>query len=146
MYKKPTDRNSLLHFSSNHPPNLKKSLLIYQYKRIHRIVDLPSTCETRINEMSDRFLERGYPPKLLSGIQSKLTSSTPPSTPVLHPPRIPFVQKYHPFSTLVTQIVKKHWPLLKDAYPSIAEFQTHPIICHKRERNQRDHLIKADIL
>lgn len=95
--------------------------------------------------MSNRFLERSYPPKLLRGIQSKLTSPTSPSTKVSPPPRIPFIQKYHPSSTQVTKIGKKHWPLLKDAYPSIAEFQTLPIMCHKRERNLCDHLIKADI-
>lgn len=124
LYKKPTDRNSLLHCTSNHPLNLRKSLPISQYKRVQSIVDLPSIQETRINEMSDRFLERGYPPKLLLEIQSKLTTLTSPSTTASPLPRIPFVQKYHPFSTKVTKIVNKHWPLLKDAYPSITEFQT----------------------
>lgn len=100
--------------------------------------------------MSNRFLERGYPPKLLNKIQSRLAPTVPTVLCTAKPtsstsPHIPFIQKYHHYSTQVTQIIKKHCPLLTNSYPSITEFQTPPIMCHKRERNLRDHLMKADI-
>ncbi|CAJ0922469.1 unnamed protein product [Ranitomeya imitator] len=41
LYSKPTDRNSLLHFDSFHPPNMKKSIPKSQLNRVTRIVSDP---------------------------------------------------------------------------------------------------------
>ncbi|CAJ0927312.1 unnamed protein product [Ranitomeya imitator] len=61
LYSKSTDRNSLLHFESLHPPSTKKSIPRAQYQRVQQIVSNMSVRESRIREMTHKFEARGYP-------------------------------------------------------------------------------------
>lgn len=90
--------------------------------------------------MSARFQQRGYPSKiLLSKDNTHKSASTIPIK------RIPFVHKYHPYAPKIAQTLKKHWNILGKAYPDIEEFSTPPLMCYKRDKNIRDHLVRADI-
>ncbi|KAM4031683.1 uncharacterized protein ACNLHF_019104 isoform 1-T2 [Anomaloglossus baeobatrachus] len=139
LYVKPTDKNSLLLYSSCHPPHIKKSLPISQHKRVERIVSDPQTQATRFREMGDKFLSRGYPSSVAFNRSTRARNDDVIS------PRMHCVQTYHPFSPLFKEVITRHWPLLQKAYPSIKEFGMFPIFCHKRARNLRDSLIRADI-
>ncbi|KAM4048903.1 uncharacterized protein ACNLHF_019489 [Anomaloglossus baeobatrachus] len=65
LYRKPTDRNCMLLYNSCHPRSTKNSLPRSQFARIKRIVSDENTREQRLDEMSNRFLERNYPKTLL---------------------------------------------------------------------------------
>ncbi|XP_073505335.1 uncharacterized protein [Phyllobates terribilis] len=65
IYRKPTDRNTLLHFSSNHPESVKRAIPKSQFQRVKRIVTDTTLRDQRLREMSTKFQERGYPPQLL---------------------------------------------------------------------------------
>ncbi|CAJ0917692.1 unnamed protein product [Ranitomeya imitator] len=74
LYSKPTDRNSLLHYSSFHPKNMIKSIPKSQLNRVSKIVSDPATKDLRTTEMRSKFRERGYPPRMCS----LYTNSPPP--------------------------------------------------------------------
>ncbi|CAJ0933257.1 unnamed protein product [Ranitomeya imitator] len=61
LYNKPTDCNSLLHYSSCHPRATKDSLPRSQFTRISRIVTDPDIRNTRLDGMINKFKERQYP-------------------------------------------------------------------------------------
>ncbi|CAJ0935587.1 unnamed protein product [Ranitomeya imitator] len=67
LYTKPTDRNSLLLYSSCHPSHVKQSLPKSQVQSVN-----PSLTTQRIMEMNKKFFDRSYPPSVLE----KATQST----------------------------------------------------------------------
>ncbi|CAJ0965402.1 unnamed protein product [Ranitomeya imitator] len=140
LYFKSTDRNSLLHFDSLHPPSTKRSIPRAQYQRVQRIVSNTETREPHIEGMTRKFQARGYPLALLENSQT--TSNTPRRD---NTRRIPFVHGFHPSVYVLHRAIRKHWPLLSTAYPNIPEFKQPFLPCFKRAPNLRDTLVKADI-
>ncbi|CAJ0955360.1 unnamed protein product [Ranitomeya imitator] len=141
LYSKPTDRNSLLHFDSFHPPNMKKSIPKSQLNRVTRIVSDPVSKDLRISEMKSKFRERGYPSRILENATMDHTIKERSSASS----RIPFIHQYHPAAYRLHKTIRQHWHILQTAYPTINEFQ-HPFLpCFKRPRNIKDALIRADI-
>ncbi|XP_069822511.1 uncharacterized protein [Dendropsophus ebraccatus] len=143
LYVKPTDRNSLLHYTSCHPRSVKNSLPKSQYCRVQRIVSDDNTRQSRLREMADKFANRGYPPSTTGTYRTMTIHNTRTTEP--KPLRVAFVNTYHPFSPRIQKNITAHWDLLAKAYPDITEFQQPPLMCHKRPPNLRDRLVKADI-
>ncbi|CAJ0952706.1 unnamed protein product [Ranitomeya imitator] len=90
LFLKPTDRNSLLHYNSCHPPSIKNAIPKSQFQRINRIVSDETTKNTRLNEMQQKFSNRGYPQKTL--LQAKHTSVSNKAND--NNKRIPFVSTF----------------------------------------------------
>ncbi len=59
LYRKPTDRNTLLHGQSYHPTTLKCSLPISQFNQICRICSTEQSYTQQSNDLINRFRERG---------------------------------------------------------------------------------------
>ena len=60
LYRKSTDRNSILDGTSFHPIPLKKSLPISQFSRIRRICSSDADFESQSTELVKRFQQRRY--------------------------------------------------------------------------------------
>ncbi|KAL2087323.1 hypothetical protein ACEWY4_018382 [Coilia grayii] len=149
LYKKDTDRNTLLHFSSYHSPALKRSLPFSQLTRVRRICDSNSTFESHAKDLCEGFKERGYGEKLLNAHLNKVRqinrSDLLTPKPNKDQVRLAMVSTYSPISTSVKRIVNKHWHILKTD-PHIANVFTHsPRHFYKRTSNLRDLLVKSDI-
>ncbi|XP_073498381.1 fibrinogen-like protein 1 [Phyllobates terribilis] len=81
--------------------------------------------------MGHKFVNRGYP------FSTAFPLLDPrPRTPITN--RMVFVNTYHPYQTLIRDILKVHWPLLSRSYPGITDFQQPVMICNKRPPNLRD--------
>ncbi|CAJ0929680.1 unnamed protein product [Ranitomeya imitator] len=141
LFTKPTDKNSLLHYHSFHPPSTKRSIPISQFQRVKRIVPDRTLCENRLQNMTSKFIERGYPPRVLA--QSR--DPPPRHSTRDQGKRIPFVHSYHPFSFILHKAIRRHWHLLSTAHPDIPEFRSPFLPCFRRPPNLRDGLVKADI-
>ncbi|CAJ0941960.1 unnamed protein product [Ranitomeya imitator] len=140
LYRKPTDRNSLLYYTSLHPASTRNAIPRSQFQRVDKLVSDHTKKQVRIDEMYHKFRERGYPPNVLHDALQPRTS--PKQSPT---GRIPFVHTYHPYVHILHHNIRKHWRLLREAHPDIPEFRNHFLPCYKRPRNIRDTLVKADI-
>ncbi|CAJ0962818.1 unnamed protein product [Ranitomeya imitator] len=141
LFTKPTDRNGLLHFSSCHPPSIKRAIPKSQFHRVDRIVSDVELKRTRLTEMEQKFTDRGYPQGILTGAKQDLSHSKPKD----NQKRIPFVSTFHPFSSLVQSTIRRHWNILSKSYPTVPEFKAPFLPCFKCARNLKDRLVKADI-
>lgn len=73
IYSKSTDRNSILHFESSHPESVKRAIPKSQFQRVCRIVTDLTIHQNRLQEMEDRFQNRGYPHDLLVTSREEVT-------------------------------------------------------------------------
>lgn len=65
LYRKPTDSNQFIHWSSAHPPHLKNSIPYSQLLRVRRICSKDDDYAREANLMLDRFRRRGFPEQVL---------------------------------------------------------------------------------
>ncbi|CAJ0953004.1 unnamed protein product [Ranitomeya imitator] len=145
LFCKPTDCNSLLHYSSSHPKATRNSLPRSQFTRVARIVSDPDILPTRLEDMSQKFRERRYAQCLLDREKARALQPPPVSPSNTNENRVPFVHTFHPFMPKVERVINKHWPLLRKAYPNITSFSAPPLMCNRRAPNIRDKLVRADI-
>ncbi|CAJ0959055.1 unnamed protein product [Ranitomeya imitator] len=140
IYSKPTDCNSLLHYTSCHPRSLKNSLPRSQFNRVARIVSDPGTLNDRLESMAHKFQARCYPSKLLTEEKARTLSPPSPRPPSNAQERIPFVHEFHPLVPKIHFIIRRHWPLLAKAYPNVPTFKEPVLMCNKRAPNIKDKL------
>lgn len=61
LYRKDTDKNTILLTSSFHPTPLKRGLPKSQFFRLRRTCETAEDYMEKAKEMKDRFVQRGYP-------------------------------------------------------------------------------------
>lgn len=71
LYRKSTDRNSILHGTSFHPVPLKKSLPISQFSRIRRICSSDVDFQIQADDLEKRFLHRQYKREWITQARTK---------------------------------------------------------------------------
>ncbi|OCT89505.1 hypothetical protein XELAEV_18018126mg [Xenopus laevis] len=127
VYTKPTDRNQILHFHSNHPPHTKNSIPISQLMRVDKI---------QHRRKGEKFMDRGYPGKVLQmalkKIASNVTQQTGRKNTDLANKRIPFVSEFSNSSDNIGKVLRRHWHILSKAYPQIGEFVAPPVMSYRR--------------
>ena len=117
IYRKPTDRNNLLKFTSHHPPPLKKSLPISQFYRLKRICSNTDDYESQSNTMLNRFREKGYPEDCLDRAKGKVNNIERKDSFIKkqrnrNPNTINYVLTFDPFSSVIKSTILKHWHIL----------------------------------
>ncbi|CAJ0965033.1 unnamed protein product [Ranitomeya imitator] len=142
LYSKPTDCNSLLHYSSSHPKATRNSLPHSQFTRVANIVSIPDMLSTRLEDMSQKIRERNYPQNLLDHEKSRALQPQSPLQRQTNRDRVPFVHTFHPFMPKIESVIKKHWPLLTKAYPNITSFSVPALMCNRRA--SCSNIIKSD--
>lgn len=71
LYTKPTDKNNVLHYQTNHPKKMVDSLPWSQLLCVRKIVSDNDRVDSRLDEMCEKFIKRGYPAKLVNGNKSE---------------------------------------------------------------------------
>ncbi len=71
IYRKPTDKNLILHYDSCHPPQLKRNIVYTQALKYKRIISNPARAEQELATLKEIFLARGYPHRLIQQQLSK---------------------------------------------------------------------------
>ena len=143
LYTKPTDKNSLLHATSAHPPALKKGLPYSQFLRIKRICSSQADFEKERDIMYKNFVERGYTQKWLDSARTKLNNQNQGlQTKKKH--SCACITTYNPLSSEIRSVIEKHWHVLS-ADPECAKlFTDRPLFSHYRSQSIRDYMVKAD--
>ena len=151
VYRKKTDRNSFLDFSSYHPPGLKKSLPYSQLVRVKRICSTDNVFEEQAAELCSRFTTKGFNDTILNEAlyrareldrQTLLTPKTPKPKQT---DKIVCVTTFSPASRQIKHTIDKHWHILSSD-PAIGHsFKDKPMFAHKRAKNLRDTVVRADL-
>ncbi|XP_062836681.1 uncharacterized protein LOC134298951 [Anolis carolinensis] len=144
-FRKPSDKNSFLHYNSFHHFGLKTNLPFSQLLRLKRN---SSSNEHFIHEsltLSQEFRSRGYPKHVIKKalIKAEKTDRTTLLKESAKPTKnqIIWTQELSHYSKHIIQIIKKHWHLLQD----IPGCDKLPIFGNRRTKNIREYLIHTDL-
>lgn len=72
LYKKPTDNKQYLHFDSDHPKHVKKSIPYAQALRYRRIIEDNDILKTELTKLKSNFTTRNYPEDLVNAAINKV--------------------------------------------------------------------------
>lgn len=59
--------------------------------------------------------------------------------------RVPFFSTFNDQSPEISQIICKHWAIIKNSYGQILEFQTPPMISCKWATSLKDRLVQSEV-
>ena len=151
LYRKETDRNMYLLPSSCHPPACSKNIPFSLCLRIVRICSKPENREKQFSNLKKLLLKREYLERTIDAAIDrarqiprhialrrvlKKTETTRPVFALTYDPRLPDIQS----------IQAKHWRSMVSQDPYLSEvFTQPPLTAYKRQRNIRDHLIRAKV-
>ena len=72
LYRKPTDANRYLEFTSSHPRHTFSSVVYSQGIRYRRIINDDELLSFRLNELENFFINSSYPQKMVNDILSRI--------------------------------------------------------------------------
>jgi len=76
IYRKPMSKHEYLHYSSNHPLHIKKSLPYSAGIRIIRCTSIREKANVLIDQEMEKFVRRSYPRAILNDCKNKLSLVT----------------------------------------------------------------------
>ncbi|XP_069483860.1 uncharacterized protein [Ambystoma mexicanum] len=144
LHRKPSARNTLLHYTSDHPRHLKDNLPYGQYLRIRRNCTDLYDFNQQADELDIRFRDRGYPRSLIKRSRKRalftdrallLTNKTPQS----EAENMTCVLTHGIKAFEVKKIILKHWDIVRLDLPE----EPPPRFAFKRAPNIRDKLIHS---
>ena len=129
---KPTETFQCRHFSSCHPPGVKKGFIKREARTLRRTNSSKEIFEEQIKNLKSRLRERGYPENLvqrtLSEVQFENRKLVLLQKQKENKRILPFATQYHP----AVPNLKQQQPLLKEIY------KDPPLISYKRGRSIKD--------
>lgn len=152
VYRKPTDKNTILSADSHHPLPLKKSLPVSQLHRLRRICDSEDEFDKQADSLLQRFQTRGYPVNWLSEAYQKVKRLDRKqlfqknTNKQKKPFSVNYVLTYNESSNVIKSIVKKHWHILSSDTTLNSAFQNPPLFTYKRGRNLSNMLVRSDVI
>ena len=151
LYRKDTDRNMYLLPSSCHPPACTNNIPFSLCLRIVRICSKPEDREKQFLKLKDLMESRGYSERIITAAIERareiprhvalrrVKKNQANKRPV-------FALKYDPRLPPIQSIQAKHWRSMVAQDPYLSEvFSQPPLTAYKRQKNVRDHLIRARV-
>ena len=149
VHYKPTDSHSYLLYSSSHPSHVKDSIPYSQFFRIRRLCSEDSDFNSKCDEMSNFFFERGYPDSILSKALNRVQNVNRESA--LEPSasdneeRIPFTLTFYPNNLAARNVVLRNFKILQSDPKTVPIFPNPPLVSFKRDRNLRNSLVRSSL-
>ena len=146
---KPTETFQFTHFTSSHPPGVKRGFIKGEALRLLRTNSSKAAFEDSISNFKSRLISRGYPEKMIqktlsevnfNNRQSALQQKTKSNKQIL-----PFVTTYHPSVHNLKNIIMLNWDLIQNQPLLNSIFKDPPIISYKRGKSLKDTLVRAKI-
>ncbi len=149
LYRKDTDKNTLLLATSFHPTSLKKGLPISQFFRLRRICHSTEDFKEKSVEMKKRFTQRGYPLLWINeayelALKKARSDLLKKSVKKQKKFSVTCITQHSIHSTAIKSCFKKHWHILKSDPELASTFKDPPLFVNKKGRNLRDHLVRAN--
>ena len=148
---KPTETFQYTHFTSCHPPGVKRGLIKGEATRLLRTNSSQTTFEECLSDFKLRLKARGYPNNF---IERSLTGIRFEDRRLAHQQRkqtqtkiLPFVTTYHPAVRVLKEILINNWVVIQNhGQPLLKSIYTKPlIISYKRGKSLKDTLVRAKI-
>ncbi|OCT80432.1 hypothetical protein XELAEV_18027243mg [Xenopus laevis] len=129
IFEKPRDRNQLLSYKSFHQAAVKKSIPTSQFTRVPRITNEPAQLGQDLDKMRGKLSDRGYPQDILDTSLNKGREYLRRTT----------------YRNKTGDRQHLHWHLLRDAYPTISEFEKKPMMSFRKGCNIGTKVTQAEI-
>lgn len=151
IFRKPTDRNTILRADSFHPPWLTDNIPFGQFQRLKRICDSEEDYEKNALDMTQRFKARGYQHKTVFRAYNK--AKCLPREQLLAPKQkeeqnsdqVYFVIQYSDHANAIKQIVQNNWGILKSDSLLREALPDSPTISFRRAPTLKDKLVKSHL-
>ena len=146
---KPTETFQYTHFTSSHPPGVKKGFIKGEALRLLRTNSSETAFNDSITNFKSRLIARGYPHKMIqttlsevnfAGRQSALLQKAKARKQIL-----PFVTTYHPSVGNLKNILMLNWDLIQNQPLLNTIFKNPPILSYRRGKSLSDRLVKAKL-
>ena len=150
---KPTETFQYTHFTSCHPPGVKRGFIKGEAIRLLRTNSSKTTFEECLTNFKRRLEARGYPKEYIESLLSEVTFDSRQSalksqkhrTAERILPFVCFVTTYHPAVNKLKQIVMENWRLIENQPMLKTIFKNPPIISYKRGKSLKDMLVRAKL-
>lgn len=148
LYRKDTDKNTLLMASSFHPTPLKKGLPISQFFRLRRICHSTDDFKEKAADMKDRFLNRGYSASCIDHAYELALGKTRLELLKKSVTRkknfsVTCITQHSVHSSTIRSAFKRHWHILQSDSELSSVFKDPPLFVNKRGKNIKDFLVRA---
>ena len=143
IYRKATDRTSLLHNKSAHPSATKSSIIYSQALRIKRICSEEHVMRQQFLVLKEKLIARGYAKEVIDQNIAKTDSITREELLIEKEksatnPKLPFVTTFNKNLPNIREKIDSNWNTLK-INPKIGKaFQEKPLVAFRRNRNLQD--------
>lgn len=150
IYRKSTDRNTILRADSFHPPHLIENIPLGQFQRLRRICDQQTDFNKQALLMTQRFKERGYNKSTLTHAYTRaktmdrktlLRKNTRPQ----NNGQIFFSTQYSTKSYEIKNIIKKNWGILQSDPTLKSVFPVPPMFSFRRAPTLKDKLVRSHL-
>ena len=147
---KPTETFQYTHYSSCHPPGVKRGFIKGEAIRLLRTNSSEKNFQEAMCNFKTRLEARGYPKSLIertlsevsfAGRQSALKKQTKQTKGKI----MPFVTTYHPGVKDLKQILMQKWSLIQNQPLLKTIYTTPPIISYKKGKSLKDTLVRAKL-
>ena len=147
---KPTETFQYTHFTSCHPPGVKRGFIKGEVIRLLRTNSSKTTFEECLANFIRRLEARRYPKEYIESSLSEVTFDSRQSAPKSQKHKtaeriLPFVTTYHPAVNKLKQIVMENWRLIENQPMLKTSFKNPSIISYKRGKSLKDMLVRAKL-
>ena len=147
---KPTETFQYTHYSSCHPPGVKRGFIKGEAIRLLRTNSSEKNFQEAMCNFKTRLEARGYPKSLIEKTVSEVSfaerqSALKKQTKQTKGKIMPFVTTYHPGVKNVKQILVQKWSLIQNQPLLKTIYKTPPIISYKKGKSLKDTLVRAKL-
>ena len=138
---KVTETFQYTHFSSCHPPGVKKGFIKGEALRLLRTNSSKAAFRNALKRFQTNLLERGYPETLVSNTLAEITFERKPALIQKRKPNtriLPFVTQYRSSVPNLKHILMQNWHLIQQQPLLRRIFKDPPIVSYRRGRSLKD--------
>ena len=150
LYTKKTDCHQYLHFESCHPQHTKASSIYSQALRLRRLCSEENVFKSRLSDLKQWFLRRGYPLALIKKQIERLNGVTQeialrPKERLEEPTGVPFVVTYNPSLSRLGRTINALLPTLYADKRVKEVFTPRPFVSYRSGRSLKGHLVRSKL-
>lgn len=151
LFRKPTDRNSLIQAQSHHPPHMSRGVLYSQFLRVIRNNTNRDTAELQLCELAEQFEERGYPRKLIdeqlyrAKIHNQEDLLQESNKGAKTQPDLVFTTCWSDVSIQMKKAITERWEIINSDTQLPFLDKRRPLLAYRRGQNLSDMLVVKDL-